>query len=54
MKGAHLGPIGVEVLGCWGSIGCALAPKLCGGTEVHKISKNQKAFEEILSGLRDI
>ena len=43
-----------RILGCWGSIGCALAPKLYGGARVYKISNTQKASEEIPSGLRDI
>ena len=34
----------VEILRCWGSIECALAPKLCGGTRVHEISKTQKGI----------
>ena len=36
--------LNVELLG---SIGCALAPKLCGGTRTHDISKTQKSFGEI-------
>ena len=36
--------VGVDILGCWGSIGCAVAPKICGGTRVHEISKTQKAI----------
>ena len=43
----------VKILGCWGSIECALAPKLCGGTRVHNISKTQKVIKEIPSSLRD-
>ena len=31
--------VDVEFFECWGSIGCALAPTLCGGTRVHEISK---------------
>ena len=30
-----------------GSIGCALAPKLCGRVRTHEISKTQKSFGEI-------
>jgi len=30
-----------------GSIGCALAPKFCGGARTHEISKTQKSFGEI-------
>ena len=37
----------VEILG---SIGCALALKLCGGARTHEISKTQKAFGEIPCG----
>ena len=38
----------------WGSIRCALAPKLCGGTGTHEISKTQKVFGEISSGVKVI
>ena len=38
----------------WGRIGCALAPKLCGGVGTHEISKTQKAFGEIPSGVKVI
>ena len=30
-----------------GSIGCALAPKFCGGARTNEISKTQKSFGEI-------
>ena len=38
---------------CCGSIGCALAPKICGGTRVHEISKAQKGIWKIPSSLGD-
>ena len=38
----------------WGSIGCALDLKLCGGAKTHEISKTQKAFGEISSGVEVI
>ena len=38
----------------WGSIGCALAPKLCVGAGTHDISKTQKEFGEIPSGVKFI
>ena len=38
----------------WGSIGCALAPKLCGGVGTYEISKTQKAFGEIPSNVKVI
>ena len=44
----------VEILCIWGSISCALAPKLCGGTRVHLIYKTQNWIWEISSGLGDI
>ena len=37
----------VEILCSWGSIGCALALKVCGGAKTHLISKTQKVFGEI-------
>ena len=44
----------VEILCISGSIICALAPKLCGGTRVHLIYKTQKWIWEISFGLGDI
>ena len=44
----------VEILGSWGSIGCDLALKLCGGAKKHITSKTQKAFGEISSGVEVI
>ena len=40
--------LGAEILG---SIGYALASKLCGGARTHEISKTQKAFGEIPSAV---
>ena len=37
-----------------GSIGCVLAPKICGGTRTHEISKTQKLFGEISPGVHFI
>ena len=34
-----------------GSIGCALAPKFCGGARTHETSKSKKSFGEIQPGL---
>ena len=34
----------------FGSIGCALAPKLSGGARTHEISKTHKSFGEIPPG----
>ena len=45
---------GISMLTFWGSIGCALAPKLGGGSGTHEISKTQKAFGEIPSGVKVI
>ena len=33
------------------SIGCAQAPKFCGGARIHEIFKTQKSFGEIPPGL---
>ena len=44
----------VEILCIWGSIGCALAPKVGGGTRVRLIYKTQKGIWQISSGLGDI
>ena len=38
----------------FGSIRCALAPKLCGGARTHEISKTQKSFGEIPLGIKFI
>ena len=38
----------------WGSIGCALALKFCGGDKTHEISKNQRGFGEVSSGVEVI
>ena len=41
-----------EVVDIWflGSIGCALAPKICGGARTHENFKTQKSFGEIPLG----
>ena len=41
----------VDILGCRGNIGCALAPKICEGARVPETSKTQKVFRRIPSGL---
>ena len=38
----------------WGSIGCALALKFCGGAKTHEISKTEKSFGEISFGVEVI
>ena len=43
-----------EILCSWGSIGCALALKLCGGAKKHINSKTQKAFGEISASVQVI
>ena len=35
-----------------GSIECALALKICGGSRTHEISKTQKSFGEIPPGVK--
>ena len=42
------------VLLIWGSIECALAMKIGGEAKAHEISKTQKCFGQILTGLGDI
>ena len=42
----------LSLLRFWHSIGCALALKLCGGAGTHEISKTQKEFGEIPSGVK--
>ena len=44
----------VEILYSWGSIGCALALKFCGGAKTHLNSKTWKVFCEILIGVQVI
>ena len=44
----------VDILCSWGSIGCALALKLCGGAKNHIHSKTQKVFGEISSCVKVI
>jgi len=45
---------GNQLLLIWSSIGCALAMKIRGEAKSHEISKTQKCFGQILTGLGDI
>ena len=44
----------VDILCSWGSIGCALALKFCGGSKTDLNFKTQKVFGEISVGVQVI